>query len=365
MIYTVALIGLCVCLVAKSRYKYSLELSWLIIFIFLAMRYDFGNDYMSYYDNFKFFNSYTSFDINDENLHAEPGWVLLCRLFQPVGFFGMVICLTAFQCWVYYKLIKQYVDKKWQWFAVFIFVFDPYLMLVHASMMRQALAAALFVFAIRYIINRKIIPYLLIIYLATTIHKSAIILYPMFFLGYIKDIRFNKYLSIALIALYCVLAYISKDLLEYVYTVADFVDVKEYTETYSLRKEGVEWGIGALLSLYIFGYTIFSLPQFYNKEVRLLILLMAVGTFIKPFADFLPMVGRLAYYFSILTVVCYPIIISNQYKQITKESAFDKSLRWLMMGVVVLLTLYSYREFFNNEVWQESYSVYRTIFSAV
>ena len=142
----------------RQRFRYGLEIAWLIIFAFLAIRYDFGNDYLAYKDIFDDINAFHNFLI-DKDEHVEAGWQILCRMFRPFGFQVMVVCLTAFECLVYYRFIKEYVPERYYWFSIFIFVFNPSLMLIGASMLRNELAIALFVLSTNYIRDRRFIPF--------------------------------------------------------------------------------------------------------------------------------------------------------------------------------------------------------------
>ena len=66
MIYTVAVIGIIAMLLSqldRGRFKYGLESAWLVIFAFLALRYNFGNDYQSYYTVFNEIVSQTQFSV--------------------------------------------------------------------------------------------------------------------------------------------------------------------------------------------------------------------------------------------------------------------------------------------------------------
>ena len=84
MIYTVAFVGLLAMFFAalpKKNFRYGLEIAWLIIFVFLAIRYDFGNDYMGYWEDFNSLNSWAMFNV-DNDLHVEPGWQILCNIFK-------------------------------------------------------------------------------------------------------------------------------------------------------------------------------------------------------------------------------------------------------------------------------------------
>ena len=139
MIVTVAFVGVIAMFFAslpRKSFKYGLEVAWIIIGIFLAIRYDFGNDYLGYLDGFNYINSWATFQIYEE-MHAEPGWQLLCYLFRPLGFFAMVAVLTLFECYVIYRLIKAYVPERYYWLSIFLYVFTPSMMLIGASMMRQ------------------------------------------------------------------------------------------------------------------------------------------------------------------------------------------------------------------------------------
>ena len=103
-----------------------LKLSFVLIFIFLALRYNFGNDYETYiglFDRIKK-DGDLAFD-NAMYLFYEPGWMILNWLSRPIGFFGMTILLALVYSITIYKLIKKYISLKYYWLAVFFVVFNP------------------------------------------------------------------------------------------------------------------------------------------------------------------------------------------------------------------------------------------------
>lgn len=160
MIETIVIGLICVCLAYLGRYR---RLSWgfgaamTILFVFLAIRYEWGNDYRQYIDKFIVYNSIDEFNYSDPNERWEVGWIFLYRIFKPFGFFSLVIVLTAFEISVYYWFIKKYIPKEWYWFAVFIYVFNPNFMLTQSSMMRQTLAMCIVLLSIPYIYKKKVI----------------------------------------------------------------------------------------------------------------------------------------------------------------------------------------------------------------
>lgn len=372
MIYTVALVGLISMFFAaipRKQFKYGLEVAWIIICGFLAIRYDFGNDYMGYLAGFEDVNSYPTFKIDTDD-HYEPGWQLLCHLFAPFGFYAMVAVLTIFECYIMYRFVKRYVPERYYWFAIFIFVFTPSIMLVGASMMRNMLAITLVIWSVTYIQKRKIIPFVILIFLASQFHSSAVILYPLFLLGFIKNINTNKWVYGLIIVAYVVLAALSAQLAPMINEVALLAGEEEALEYYiegAVLHEGGS-GIGMLLQMFLFVYLVLSMHKQGNTQ-RLLFLLLTIGTFVRPFASVVPMINRYSYYFDIFAVVCYPIIWGGSKEQNIlgrkPSSLFSTSRLWDLcaIGVVVLLTVYGYIQFFNNPVWVEKYSEYHTIFS--
>jgi transmembrane protein EpsG len=63
---------------------------------------------------------------------------------------------------------------------------------------RQMIVASIFVYSIELIINRKLWKYLILIFLCSFIHKSALILLPVYFLPN-KDFFTNRYYTIGLL----------------------------------------------------------------------------------------------------------------------------------------------------------------------
>ena len=153
---TVALFNIVFVLLAYlAQYKnqeYLLKFSFFLIFLFLALRYDYGNDYQSYLNVFLNLERSGSIDrFYDSNDHFELGWLYLCQLFQPLGFFAMVTMLAAFNCFIYYSFIKKFVPPHYYWFSLLLYTFDPGMMLVHSSAMRQSLAISIFIYSIEFI----------------------------------------------------------------------------------------------------------------------------------------------------------------------------------------------------------------------
>lgn len=178
-------------LLAKNRQS-GLRLSIILIFLFLSLRYNFGNDYMAYYDNFY------SMSFNDRaDADMELGYNLLCSLFEPLGFFALQIFLAGLYCFALYRTIISYIKPKWYWLAILLIISNPDLLFFGASAIRQTLALSIILLSIPYL-QRKSLLYILMILLASQFHQSAIfflVLYPLMF------IKLNKAIFIILFGL--------------------------------------------------------------------------------------------------------------------------------------------------------------------
>ena len=166
-------------LLAKNKQS-GLKLSMFIIFVFLSLRYNFGNDYMAYYDNF-----YNMSFSDRANADVELGYNALCSIFRPLGFYSLQVFLAAIYTYALYSTIKTYAMPRFYWIVVFCIISNADLLFFGASAMRQTLAFSVVLLGLPYL-SRKRLTYFLYVGIATLFHQSAIffaILYPLMFIN--------------------------------------------------------------------------------------------------------------------------------------------------------------------------------------
>jgi len=125
------------------------------------------------------------------------GFDFLTKLFAQLNIhFTFYFAFWAFlQLFFIYRAFK---DERYLYpFLGMIIILGPHY-LSWMNGMRQMLAVTMFVFSIQYIKNRKLIPYFITIFLATLIHKSAILFLIFYFIPQ-KDYFKNRYINIALV----------------------------------------------------------------------------------------------------------------------------------------------------------------------
>jgi transmembrane protein EpsG len=331
---------------AKSKKSdYWLRLSFTLIFLFLSLRYNYGNDYKSYLEHFV---DIQHFDIEGR---FEPAWQLLCLLFKPIGFFAMTAFLAAFNCFVYYRFVKKYVPPVYYWLAVFLYVFNPYLMLVQSSAMRQSIAISIFLISIEYLYKKDIVRYFLCIGLASLFHQSALILLPLFLI-FVIDWKVTNMKAAILFILFLLLLVFSNYLAPYLN-----VFIVKYFSKYELYQEGAAKlgsGIGVLYKMIFMAFFLYYAKFNKGKNVVLFKITIFHYYFI-PLALIMASMGRVAMYMEPVEIAAIPIMLIG-----IKDSKFKS----LIIAPYTLFVLYSFYIFFQSPVWRVAFGVYNTIFSA-
>jgi len=330
-----------------------LKLSFLVIFIFLALRYDFGNDYMVYFDYHEFvnnlpFNYLINFPIYKDPMFMEVGYTWINKIFPD--FFLMVAVLSGFSCFVYYKLIKDYATISLLWFSIFIFLFDPYLMLVQSSAIRQTVAISLFIYSVQYLINRNFWKYSLLIITGSLFHISALVLLPMYFI--VTPSKWNKKILVILLFIFIVLALFGNYFLDFLENFA-LVYFPSYYESYliDIIANPLGSGIGFLIKTYILLQIMWAHNKGNEKDTVISKLSIIAGI-MYPLGIYLSMFNRIEMYFTPFIIISLPFALMT-----------IKAWQYRIIVITFLIFFYSYLfyNFFQDPIWQEKFSIYKTI----
>jgi len=363
-----------------------------VIFVFLALRYDYGNDYMGYLEGFEGITLWEGSQISLTGEKWEPGWVLLHIVFRPFGFFALVAFTSLLTCIAFYRFIRNFVPARFQWFAVFLYVFDPYLFLVPASAMRQNVGIILFLFAIEFLCKKKrhIVIYLILAIAAATFHKTAYVLLPLVLLAFI-NVKINKGVASIVALLFASMFFFGNEMFGYVNILVEMF-VPKYANYMLGSGRRLNTGVGfayamfQLISiLYYVGMEVseqaeespgfqeqqhsnhladeqeqYLLPiepyaAFPDLKARRLLYKIAIMTFMfTPLALQVGMLGRVNMYFAPVLIAVFPIILCA-----TKDAFFYVIFLYSLIG----FTLFRFLTFFLSPVWRNKFGTYQTIFS--
>lgn len=345
---------------SKGQLKGGMKWGFIFVTFLGAIHYDYGNDYMPYYELANQVTNY-SFDLEKilvGDYYRDPGWVILCFLFKPLGgFFVMVIVLNITQNCIVYKFIKNNVILKWWPFAIFIYLYVTSFYLMSFSMMRQMFVVIVFLGMWKYIIQRKWWIPLIVLYLCTSIHGSAMVLLPFAFWGFVP-MNNAKYVGIGY-AVLLVILWLFQDTLNNIFQFAMTLDdgFSEYAGRYESDDTGLKLGLGFIINMIPFVLSIMFLlskKENYSYQTKSLVALGAISFLITPFGQIIRLVSRLGPYFGIFSLASLPFIYGD---------VKNRTVRLGLMSIYILITLFDYYLFFTDSVFSEAYTSFRTIFS--
>lgn len=313
--------------------------TFFILFLFLALRYDYGNDYMSYYKNY--------IDINN----GLPAWGHTNILYKYLNLLAptyevFIAIISLFYIISIHYLMRSNLNINNYWFAIIILLLNPYLFLVHLSSLRQTIAICIFIFAVDAAVKRKSLLYFLLILAATGFHSSAIILMPIYFIANTRRISKNLILLIFI----GILILIATPLFETViYFVLNKLSLASLYQHYF--EQGLQNSFRATMIASIFFFVIiFNINKLEGREI-IYAKLSLIASIISILAYKLSMLSRVGMYFDVFLIVTLPHILNIVEKKLTKQILFI---------IIIAIYLLKYISFFNNPLW-EGYNFYKII----
>jgi len=355
---TVIILNIIVVILAYfARYKntrFLFEVSFIIVFLFTALRFNFGTDYPNYNQIFKVVSqSYNITSIDFDNLLLEPAWAILNYIFEPIGFFGFIIVLSAFLCHTYYSLIKKHIDPKYYWLGIFIYVFTSDIMWIQFSAIRQALSVAIFIHSINFLYkkNNPII-FILLNLLGGLFHSSAFFMLPFVFFSF-KKIKESKIIGIAILTVFLSFMFLGKTYLSQFIEISSLFTGDRYLSRFEVEATSkisligsIAWGILLVIVLY------YSRLQQKNKKI--FFYTASLYNMVYVLAPLFYLADRIGYYFAAFSVIVYPIIIQNEKRLLIRNGLVFIFLFFIIYRLNLFLKL----------IWViNGYSEYHTIFS--
>ena len=333
------------------RNNWGLKISFIIIFIYLALRYEFGNDYEWYLISFNSLKEFDLVDFFEVILPYEPGWIFINWLFKKIGFFSLIIFTSLINCLLYYYLIKKFLPVKLYWLAVFIYFFLPNFMLLHSSAMRQSIAIIIFIYSWNFLLNKKPIKYFICIAVAITFHFSAVILIPCYIIVFLIDKKINFYWGVLIYSFY-----LSLFLFQTFWSSLIFDSIGNFNEKYLYYQNSATTnsGLGFLYFSVLFILTLYFEKK-QTRDIQFIFKNSIVSFLIIPLALIIDMTGRLGMYFSPALIIVLPSIF---------KSLRNHNIKFIYISIIICITLFQFFQFMVSDNYSPFFYNYKTIFSS-
>lgn len=337
--------------------KYIQSVAFLVLFLFAALRFMYGNDYYNYY---RWFNHIHSG--GESGFETEILYNLLNRWLP--SFPVLVALSSALLIWVVYRLISKNLPTSYAWLGVAIFVISPVLFLMNLSALRQSIATCFFVIAVNLACKKKYLWYLVMVVVATLFHKSAILLLPFCIIANARPVK--PWVCWLILVGTVALLLSANVLLDLVVWIATQFGDKNYIY---MAEQDIQNSVRAtLLTSVYFIYVLFNLPKLKGRHLvyaKIYLISPILGILAREVA----ILTRPQMYFDIFSIVALPaifmeirsrgpIIVNRRNVLITFWDCINKYAMPVLIVVIYLLRYYS---FFANPEWKPFFT-YRTIF---
>jgi hypothetical protein len=339
------------CLLPKIFHRISydscLKFSFLIIWVYASFRYEYGGDYINYEEMFiaaKY----------GKTMGQEYLFYFLMKLFPHYYIF--IIFTSTILSFSFYFLIKKYAIPKYYWLCMLLLFLEASLLIFNFAAQRSALVVCVFIFALRFIEQRKIVQYTCLILLSSLFHISALILLPFYFITYLKigpKLRVTIFIS-SIICLFIgniVADYVmnsSLNLMEY----SDYIFYKIHYYT----ERRTEHNISTLRSLIPYIIVCWLFAKYIQKETisvnRIIIFVNIVFIFLLLLQ--LDISGRISMYMWPFFMIGILILLQHM------KNTFNRAL---LILVVLFQTSYGLINMYSAP-YGISFHEYKTIFNA-
>ena len=281
-------------------------LAFTLLVLVIGLRYGFGIDYPAYLHIFEHLGNTWSVE------RLEPGFYFLNWIIKALGAPGEVMIFICFLISLYFLHITIQKYSPYPELSYLIF-FSIGLLFFYTSGIRQAIAISLCFFSVRYIFEKRVYPFLIILLVATTFHLTALIFLPVYFLA---RKTFKQYFLFLVYA--ASLAAIIRPLL--VFELANPIISLVYGDRFAnilleiAEIESRNTGLGLKVIFYnaLTIFTIISYKDLISDNSKLVLTnLFIFGMLATNIFGGVPDVARLTWYFSSFMMLFIPVLISQ------------------------------------------------------
>lgn len=351
MITHLLFLGVVLLVSFRKHKRIGLVLAFIALFVFAAIRYNFGSDYPAYFENFLKIKAGLT-------IYGDQIFFELLNRYSPSYYF-LIAVTSAVTVYTFYWLIKKHVTENCWPLALLILLINPYLFLMSLSAIRQTLSMCLFIFSIYFAYKRKPIPYLVLIAFASLFHTSALLLLPVYFFA--NDRKFGKSFSVITVVVTIVLLVSTSFFSNIIERFLSVIDESNYWYYYN-QDEGNSLRSLILSSVY-FIYVIINIPYLKGKTL-VFSKLYLFATICALLAYQVSMITRVQQYFDIFSIVSLPMIMSANVERCKGLRLMNIINRYIFPALIFVIYVLRYYSFFTNPLWK-SFAEYHTIFEVL
>ena len=189
--------------------------------------------------------------------------------------------------------------------------------------LRQTMALSILLISIDYILDRRLLKFLLIVFIASLFHQSALFFAPAYIIK-------NKNITFKRIFLYLAFMPIVFLLRPFIVRAVQFFLYSSYSIDWSQSAGG--WSTLSTYVLILIVATIFKKQlEKQNGNFPFFFTMMYIGTLVQMFVPLQPNIFRVSMYYNIASIILIPGILKTQKDRVSKLIAY--TIFFVLMGV--------------------------------
>lgn len=281
-------------------------------------------------------------DYYSQDIGKDPGYYVLQKIIQIMfPNFQIFLLLIAI---LFFSALGGFIYKNTSKLSHAIFAFVLYSCLFYnffsITGLRQTIATAATLYSFELIKKKKLFPFLILILLASTIHKSSLVFLPFYFIANIKSTKFVY--GVTLLSFPVVFTYMEP--------INNFLKkAGGYDQYDKFAGAGAYTFTIMLLLVAIVSWWRIKPVLYFHKEAKLFYNAFALAIFLTPLTFINQSSMRIVQYFSIFLLVLLPAVIQSF------QLLSSQTKKIIFSFAIVLLVTLTIRSNWNEEYkffWQ-------------
>lgn len=337
---------------SRNRHKYVSFLVWLLVLQSALRHLSVGDDTYSYYLDFVYTHEHRTWKLIWQNFYdvyvlgegKDAGYWLLMKVFSSICpyFLAYLFFVAIIFFFPLYRLIESYLHTMKQLFLSFCVYQVLFYSFFSITGIRQTIATVATFYGVRYIVKRKLWKFVLVLLIASFVHKSVLLFLPFYFI-----VRFPKARLFLLLTI-CALPFI----FGLARPLAVMLATYSGSDAYMMYAES-ETDTGGAVSFLIFilcAGLLTLLSKYRNPDAipDMVVFAMALALVFTPMMWVDTSLMRVIQYYSIFCLISIPLSIDNM--GLSRSYA---GLLYFLFVLVLIFTVirHNYEYLF---FWQES-----------
>lgn len=365
LIIDILLLMSCVFELGSTRTKKYIIFLWMVFFtLFGGLRWETGGDwllYKSYFDAAEWkFETIFAYKRWEGDISIEPGYMLLSSIVKTFHdeYWVFNLVIGAFAQYTYYRFTMEFSPKH----PVLMYVLILGTGISSYMFVRSGLSVVICYWAYKYIRDRDLPRYILVMILASFVHRQVVLFLPLYWAVHLR-VKWQIYVICYLL---CCFAYIL--LQEYItmliFSIGDIGDVSEKLQAYTNEDTGklgrqvgyVKWAMYFLMLCFFLYYRKwFNLENdnWYNCMLLGFFVIIASNTI---FTEGMSTLGRISTPYkparSILTMIVVSRLLASK----------SKTNKFIAIAFFLGLSIINIQKDVTDPLMDVCFSPYRSIF---